>query len=323
MLSLRINTARSASEMDRIAPLWNELLKAQTHSMFQTFAWNRLAAEVFRDRLLPYVVWAESDSGAAILPAAVNYRDNRLELLGETLFDYRDVLCVGDRELLRLAWQELAAVGKPLEVVSIDGPGDRWRDFPVAPFARAPWVDASPAGETAFRQAHSRLGRQMRRLQRLGISLRVHSGSDSRAVRRLYECKRTHFSGDSYNLFVDRWRCDFMVAAAALEADRCQVFTLEKDDNALVAGLVTFRDGDVRRFYTIYFHPEWARYSPGVALVYEVTARALAEGLSCDYMTGEYPYKLRLANASRQLYKVEVSATTLAEIVAGRFSRVA
>jgi len=314
MLSLRTNIARSASEMDRIAPLWNEILQAQSHTMFQSFAWNRLVAGIFRDRAMPYVVWVESDSGAAIIPAALNRGDHHIDFLGEALFDYRDVLCAGDRELLRLAWQELAACAKPLRVVAIERADDRWRDLPLAPFAKAPFVDRSRADEHAFRLAHPRLGRQMRRLQRLGAALRVHPGSDSVAVRRLYDRKRNHFAADSGNLFADQRRCEFMVAAAALEGQRCEVFTLEKDDGTLITGLVTFRDGDVRRFYTIYFHPEWARYSPGVALVYEVTARSLAEGLSCDYMTGEYPYKLRLANSSQLLYKVEVGAQELASI---------
>jgi CelD/BcsL family acetyltransferase involved in cellulose biosynthesis len=319
MLSLRLNIARSAFEMDRIAPLWNELLKTQPHSIFQSFAWNRLAAEIFRDRVAPCVVWVESDSGAAIIPASINQADNCIEFLGETLFDYRDVLCAGDRETLRLGWQELAAWGKPLRVLAVQegDAADRWTEFPVTLFAKAPVVDRSLVDESDFRLAHSRLGRQMRRLQRLGATLQVHSGGDSAAVRHLYECKRTYFAADTGNLFTDQRRCDFMVAAAALEGNRCEVFTLEQENGTLVAGLVSFRDGAVRRFYTIYFHPEWARYSPGVALVYEVTARSLAEGLSCDYMTGEYPYKLRLANASRPLYKVETTAQQLAEI-AGR-----
>jgi CelD/BcsL family acetyltransferase involved in cellulose biosynthesis len=316
MLSLRIDIARSASEMDRIAPLWNHLLKFQPHTVFQGFSWNRLAAAMFGDRLVPYVVWAESDSGAAIIPAALNRTEDCLEFLGEALFDYRDVLSSGDGELLRLAWQELAACGRRLRVVAIERPEPRWREFPVALFTKAPLVDCALTDEGAFRVAHSRLGRQMRRLQRLGVSLRAYSGSDSGAVRRLYDCKRNHFATDAGNLFTDQRRCDFMVAAAALQGERCKLFTLEQDEGTLIAGLVTFRDGNTRRFYTIYFHPEWARYSPGVALVYEATARSLAEGLSCDYMTGEYPYKLRLANASRPLYKVEAGAEELAQIAA-------
>ena len=316
MLSLRTNVARSASEMDRIAPLWNEILKAQPHTLFQSFAWNRLAAEMFRDRSTPYVVWVESDAGAAIIPATMVHAGNRLELIGDALFDYRDALCAGDPELLQLAWQQVAACRKPLRVMSVKGPAAQrhWSDFPRSFFANAPRVDRSLINERSFRLAHSRLGRQIRRLQRLGVSLHIHAGSDSAAIRRLYECKRRHFAADSGNLFVDQRRCEFMVAAAALPESGCEVFTLENASGTLAAGLVSFRDGDIRRCYTIYFHPEWARHSPGIALLYEVTARSLGDGLSCDYMTGEYSYKLRLANASSPLYTVDLSARELAEI---------
>lgn len=325
MLSLRTNVACSASEMDRIAPLWNEILQSQAHSLFQSFAWNRLAAEMFRDRSTPYVVWVESDSGAAIIPAAINHASGRVELLGDTLFDYREVLCAGDPAMLRLAWQQVAACGKSLRVVSLQNhsTGDHWREFPTALFANAPQVDRSLVDEQGFRLAHSRLGRQIRRLQKLGISLHIRRGQDSAMVRHLYGCKRAHFATDSDNLFLDQRRCEFMVQAAALPESQCEVFSLENDRGALIAGLVSFRDGDVRRCYTIYFDPEWARYSPGIALLYEVTARSLADGLSCDYMTGEYPYKLRLANSFRPLFKVEVGAQELASIAEGAISSAA
>jgi hypothetical protein len=227
---------------------------------------------------------------------------------------------MGDREVVQLAWQQVAACGRPLRVTSLQRTailGD-WSEFPRSFFTNAPRVDRSLVDERGFRLAHSRLGRQIRRLEKLGVSLRIHPGSDSAVVRRLYDCKRAHFAADSEHLFVDQRRCDFMVAAAALPESRCEVFTLENDGADLIAGLVNFRDGDIRRCYTIYFHPEWARHSPGIALLYEVTARSLGEGLSCDYMTGEYPYKLRLANTCSPLYKVELNAEELAEIAAPR-----
>jgi len=267
----------------------------------------------------------ESDGGAAIVPAAISHRAGRIELWGEALFDYRDVLHAGDPEVLALAWQQISATGKRFRVVSIEeqAAGARWTELPVALFAKAPQVDRRLIDENTFRRAHPRLGRQLRRLYKLGVSLRQFSGADSAVVRHLYQCKRTHFAADSDNLFLDQRRDEFMMAAAALQGSSCEIFTLENDSETLVAGLVTFRDGDVRRCYTIYFHPEWARYSPGVALLYEVTARSLADGLSCDYMTGEYPYKLRLANSSRALYKLEVRAQELAEIAARRILRAA
>ncbi len=314
MLSSRIVIAQNLSEMDSLAPLWDHLLCKQSHSMFQRFAWNRLAAQIFSGRLAPYVVCVESNAGAAIIPAATNFTGDRFELLGEILFDYRDVLHSGDPEVLRLGWQHLAQREKPLRVLSVDplAAQERWNDFPLAPFAMAPQV--KDLTEETFRLAHTRLGRQMRRLAKQGVRLRISSGNDSHLVRHLYECKRAQFAAnETNNLFLDCRRGDFMVAVAALEGSSCQIYTLEKDAS-LVAGLVTFRDGNTRHFYTIYFNPAWARYSPGQSLLFEVTARSLAEGLGCDYMTGEYPYKLRLANASRQLFCVDLSVGQLANI---------
>lgn len=313
--SLRAIIARSPSQMDALAPLWERLLCRQRHSLFQRFSWNRLAAQMFPDRLSPYVVCVQSDAGAAIIPAALNHKEQRLELLGEGLFDYRDVLHAGDPEVLRRAWQYLAEQKKPLHVVSVAQLAGqaRWNDFPLTAFAMAPQV--KDITEETFRMGHSRLGRQMRRLQKAGVALRVSPGSDSQLVRHLYDWKRSQFAaGESDNVFLDPRRCDFMVAAAALEGNACGIYTLEKG-TTLVAALLTFRDGHVRRFYTICFNPAWARHSPGQALLFEVTARSLSEGLRCDYMTGEYPYKLRLANASLPLLQVHISAEQLADIV--------
>lgn len=325
MLSFRINVARSASEMERSAPLWNDLLKNQAHTIFQSFRWNRLAAEIFSDRMTPYVVWVESNSGAAVIPAAIHHASDSVQLLGEMLFDYRDVLHAGERETLRVAWQQIAKCGKPLRVISVasEAGTERWSDLPRTPFARAPLVDRSLLDERAFRLAHSRLGRQMRRLNKVGVTLHSYSGENTAVVRRVYEGKRNHFAADVDNLFVDQRRCDFMLAAAGVVAAACEVFTLETESGTLAAALVSFRDGGIRRCYTIYFHPDWAHYSPGMALLYEVTAQSLAAGLSCDYMTGEYAYKLRLANASRQLFKVEISAQELAAITTPMIERAA
>ena len=227
MLSSRTVIAQTLSEMDAIAPLWEHLLCRQPHSMFQRFSWNRLAAQIFSDRLAPYVVCVESVTGAAIVPAAINSSGDRFELLGEVLFDYRDVLHSGDPEVLRLAWQRVAQHQKPLHVLSVDhlAGRERWSDFPLSSFAMAPQM--KDMAEDTFRLAHSRLGRQMRRLQKQGVLLRISSGSDSRVVRHLYECRRTHFAADeNANVFRDSRRCEFMVAAAAHAREALARYTL-------------------------------------------------------------------------------------------------
>lgn len=313
---MRKTVARSVAELDRLKPLWHEVFRRSPKTIFQSFEWNRLAAEIFSDRLSPLVCVAESDNGAAIIPAAIHIGGNALELLGENLFDYRDLLHVGDGRALQAAWQMIANFAQPLSVSAVqpENAAVYWRQFEPVEFARAPWVDADSVTAEHFRSLHTRAARQLRRMQRKGVRQHRYSGSESEQVRRIYQLKCDQFASDANNVFRDERRREFMVAVAALEAEKCQVFTLEDAVGCIVAGLVTFLDGDIRRFYTIYFDPEWAVYSPGVALVFEATALSLEQGLSCDYMTGEYPYKLRFANASRMLYRVEASPAQLSAV---------
>jgi CelD/BcsL family acetyltransferase involved in cellulose biosynthesis len=48
-----------------------------------------------------------------------------------------------------------------------------------------------------------------------------------------------------------------------------------------------------------------------LSLIYEVTRRSLEDGLDCDYMTGEQPYKRRLATSSVPLYRLRATAAEL------------
>jgi len=291
--------------------------------MFQRFEWNLLAANIFSDRLSPVICAVESDGGAAIIPVAIHQQANRLELLGETLFDYRDLLHTGDERVLQLAWEMVAEVQLPLSVTAVqsENAAAYWKQFEPTEFAGAPWVDAAILTAEQFRALHTRAARQLRRMQRKGVKLHQHSGMESDLVKRIYQLKCDQFSADASNVFRDQRRREFMVAVAAAEAEQCQIFTLEDAVGCIVAGLVTFLDGGIRRFYTIYFDPGWAVYSPGVALVFEATALSLEQGVSCDYMTGEYPYKLRFANASRMLYRVEASAAKIDAIAQGLAKR--
>ncbi len=323
MRSLRKMVARSVGELDRLRPLWNELFRQRPKTMFQSFEWNRLATEKFSNRLAPLVCAVESEGGAAIIPAAINRQGNRLELLGESLFDYRDLLHVGDERVLQAAWQVLAEFNLPLSVTAVqsENAAAHWQEFDPIEFARAPWVDAATLTAEQFRSLHTRAARQLRRMRSRGVRLHQYSGTEGDQVSRIYQLKCDQFATDPDNVFRDPRRREFMVAVAAAEREKCQVFTLQDGRGCIVAGLVTFLDRDMRRFYTIYFDPEWAVYSPGVALVFEATALSLQQGLSCDYMTGEYPYKLRFANASRMLYRVEASAAQLAAIAQGPAKR--
>jgi CelD/BcsL family acetyltransferase involved in cellulose biosynthesis len=305
---VKIDIARSAAEMEDFASRWQSLFhNSSRKTLFQSYDWNLLAARIFADRESPYVISAESDSGRAIIPAALARDGTLVTFLGETLFDYRDVLAEGGPEPLIAAWRELEALEQQLWVQGIrDERPERWPAFEPQAFAEAPYVSAMNADE--FATSHSRAARLLRKLEGKGVTLHQHSGSETSLLRAIYSNKARQLEGADNNLFADERRIDFMVTAAGLGST--EIFTIESD-GAMIAGLVILRDGDVRRFYTIYYDLAWADWSPGTALTFEVTRQSLAEGLSCDYMTGRQNHKHRFATGSVRLLRVDASPEQL------------
>lgn len=350
---LRTRILRGATEFRQLRSIWEQF--AGQGTIFQSYGWNRIAAECFAGREDPYVICCESDSGCALIPAVL--RGGSIGLLGEALFDYRDVLFSGDQSVLVRAWQELCELHLPFSLTALRGEQGRvrwWRATP-RPFAYAPCVssaalcnvpkeaDATPAVfagaddacdrmrlaeppllsatlprgafencREAFLRGQARLRLHSRRIGRQGIMLRRHTGAEHELVRMIYDNK-TRQREDTPNLFQDRSRREFMVRIAAEEGARCEIFTYECGVD-LVAALVTFRDDATRHFYTTYHDPRWAKLSPGQVLLFEATAESLANGLDCDYMTGEYPYKNRLANARVPLFTVEIPAEEMRDV---------
>ena len=307
--------ARSADDIARVRPFWTRLASRCPATIFQSFDWNLCAARAFGDREWPHVICTESDSGMVLIPTAVDPAHSQLSLIGESMFDYRDILLTGDDSLLTAAWSRAAALGLRFSAGAIraDSQVKRWEGFDVSRFYAAPRVSPRETSANKFAADHNRLGSWLRRLQRKGVELRCHHGDKSGLIRQIYTQKGTQPSENGANLFSDPKRVEFMVDVAAQMNTACEVFTLETA-GALVAALVTLRDQNIRRFYTIYFDQGWAKQSPGMVLVYEVTRRSLEAGLECDYMTGEHAYKMRLATSVVPMYWATASANTLATL---------
>lgn len=308
---LKITICRSARELVHVKPLWLSLLGRNNSTVFQNFDFNLLAAQLFAGREDPFIICAEASYGAAIIPAAVRNSDNSLRLLGEELFDYRKFLHSGNEEVLREAIAVLAGQKKSLEIIALrdcdrDGVS---AELTLEPFSAAPLVRCCDA--ESLWNLHARLGRNLRRLQRLGYELKRYNGENPDLLRAIYRAKADQ---DSTSLFHDSLRAEFITNAALLRPEIFEIFTLECGAQ-IGAALVTLRDGDVRRFYTGWFAPEIARHSPALTLIYEVSCESLAAGMDCDYMTGEQPYKLRLATASVPLYRLRATPEQLANLV--------
>jgi hypothetical protein len=374
----------SADDFPQVRELWEEVFAscaratragtpASTQTLFQSYAWNEITARVFAERERPYVVVAESDSGAAIIPACV--RRDSVSLLGEELFDYRDVIAASDAKVLDAAWEKLFELQKPIEVKAVRGER-AWAE--MKPFAGAPYLPSSVPLERnkslernlglleksgcAFRSGNrlaalaealpldcaspaamaplgvtngsKPLAKMSQGILRSAQDHKQSCGQDDRTsgdrvngrsgdrmqiprryaprndksiicdlVRRMYELKAMQESG---SLFRDPLRIAAVVQMAASAVT--EVFTIEREGE-LVAAVLTFIDGDVCRFYGTYYDARWARYSPGVSLLYHVIQQAQARGLDFDLMTGEQPYKMRFASEVVPLYIARVPVT--------------
>jgi CelD/BcsL family acetyltransferase involved in cellulose biosynthesis len=313
---LKITVYRSAEELLGIRPLWEALRAASKYTVFQSFDLNLLAADRFADREEPFVVCAQSERGAAIVPAALRRGDGTVRLLGEEMFDYRAFLHTGDDAVLRAALGVLSELGCSMEIVALrETDCDAvMNELETVPFAAAPCVNCAQISAEEFAAAHTRLARNLRRMERLGFELRGYDGNNPMLLRSIYSAKAEQSES---SLFHDSERVEFMVSAAGLMPDVFEVFTLE-NGGTMAAAVVTLRDGRWRRFYTGWFAPEYEKHSPALALIYEITRRSLADGLDCDYMTGEQPYKMRLATNSAPLYRVRATAEQLAAVARAR-----
>lgn len=310
---LRVRIAQTVHELDALRRQWEFLEKESSSTIFQSFAWNRLAIEVFSSRISPYVIFAENSSGATLIPAGINPVSRQVCLLGDELFDYRDVLCHGNfSECLPEAWRALSKLQLPLAPTIIRGECvEHWEPFLPQFFCQAPFLKHENADNFASR--HPRLGRQIRRLTRAGAAYKTYTGGNSQLLRFVYESKAKQFKGNGNNIFADPARIQFMLAAAALPSSGCLIFALETFSD-LVAALVTFNDRSARRFYTTYYDPHWAGYSPGIALLFESTRISLEAGLVCDYMTGEQPHKVRLATSCAPLFSVSATPSQMESV---------
>jgi CelD/BcsL family acetyltransferase involved in cellulose biosynthesis len=140
-------------------------------------------------------------------------------------------------------------------------------------------------------------------LERAGAVARCYSGRQNALIEKIYSLKSGQTKSFGENLFRDPLRRAFLCEALALPIMQTRIFTLETT-HSLVAAVVSFRDRDIRRFYTTYFDQNWAKFSPGQALLFKAALSSLREGLTCDFMTGEQQYKLRLADEVVPLYRL-------------------
>ena len=274
-------------------------------TFFQHFEWNLAAARHFSDREQPYVIAVEAEQDATIIPAATV--GGASTFLGEALTDYRSILTTDpEGQSLAIAWQALEGIGLPLKLTALRPEHHLvFDELSTQAFVGAPYLSEISAKQ--FTRDHNRMFSRLRKLLRLGFELTARSAMDSELLRWLYQRKA---EADPESLFHDSSRVEMLVETFAALKSEVEITTLERQGQ-IISAAIALRDRGYLRFYTNWYDTEWAHYSPGMVLLYEMTRRALEAGLVCDYMTGEQPYKLRMAREIAHLRRVEASAAEL------------
>jgi CelD/BcsL family acetyltransferase involved in cellulose biosynthesis len=309
----RIVVARTADEVQSLRSRWEYLQARCSCTTFQTYKWNSIAVRIF-DHEEPHVIFCETEGGMAVLPLCINRGRRVLSCLGDVLFDYRDVLSVGEKDALVAAWETASLTGLQFSSGgALANARTRWTGFKLNPFYRAPMVKTSEVSAAEFAATHTRSASRLRRLARMGVVLREYVPANPSLVRWIYEQKACQPPEAGESVFSDPRRIEFMAAVVGSVPQEEEVFTLESKGKC-VAALVTLREHRWRRFYTIWFDQEWANHSPGICLIYEVTRRSLEQGLNCDYMTGEQDYKMRFATSVELMYWIEATVEQMRDL---------
>ena len=206
--------ARTAADILCLRSRWEYLQARCSRTIFQSFKWNWLAAQLF-DHEEPHVIVCETENGMSILPLCINLWRKSLSCLGDVLFDYRDTLSIGDEEALHAAWEEASRIKLPFSTGGLQSSSHkRWTGFHLNSFYRAPMVKAAEISAESFAERHSRSASRLRRLERMGVALREHIPASPSLLRWVYQQKAIQPPEAGENVFADPRRIEFMAAVA-------------------------------------------------------------------------------------------------------------
>lgn len=320
----------TAPDLSPLAAVWACAAQPQPASCFQSFAFAQCWAKIYGGQARILVLY--SAAPAWVLPFAICR--GALSMLGHGLFDYADVVgapAVADtvREQAGGIAAELLSVAgwEALDICAV--PGDSpflefWRALAAAlgapgiasvfsRYSAAPRLSlgAMPGVQDDARSAeldgiHSRAAARLRRAQR---GSRLGAVEEPAARRQLLlwmlEQKERRLQSLGQNNVLHTAEATWLGQMVADYPETAELWAYCHEAQP-IAGFLTFLMAPVRYGYLLAFDPAQARQSPAIELLYFVLRQTVAEGRAFDFLTGEQGYKLRFANGSRPLLRLQV-----------------
>jgi CelD/BcsL family acetyltransferase involved in cellulose biosynthesis len=342
MSSLTVHEKRGVVALAEMRDEWQELFRATAAAPFLSWEWMTAWQQTFGRKLTPRLLCARDQSGALIglLPlgeencsvAGLPLRKLSLLGAGDGAADYVEVLAQPGREQqCARALLEHLATDRSFDLLELDGLaaeslclpmliesfGDH-KDFrlQLQPRYLCPQMTLNVTAEELL--SSGKLKRLVHKLERM-------PGFEHRLVTAPAE------ADEAFERFIRlheaRWAASG--EAGAISAQTMKQFQREVVRRMAQAGWLRIEElwveGDCRaalygfetgRRYYLYlsgYQPEWAKLSPGFAIIGLAISRAIERGVrEIDFLRGDEAYKAAWADTARSTVAVQVTARTAA-----------
>jgi len=289
-------------DLGPLAEVWQAAAGTGSASVFQSYAFAQQWVRCFAGVAELRIAWRVAPP--LIVPLVV--RRGRLELMGEGLFDYLDLIGAAgpglEREAAELAlgldWPKAQFTG----IAAATRFGGFWRALgaEAQPFATAP-VRAAGA---ALDGEHRRLEARWRRAHPT-LRLETEAGPRRQVLAWLLDHKARALAGRGEANVLGAAEQRWLTAMVEHEPARCELWTLERGGRRLSA-LLAWQNRGARYGYTLSYEEDAAELSPGILLLFAVVRHTMNEGRSFHFLTGEQAYKQRFATHGEPLLRYVV-----------------
>lgn len=352
-MTIVLETHTSTPDVQALEPEWKALLEdTSVSSPFLTWEWVWTWWQTFSARSQPWVVTAR-DSGdgrlvalapfvlrARALPGRPRYRD--LTFMGSNSVspDHLDipVLPGYEQPVASKLVAHLEANSRRWDVLHFDGVSGGsllllsllqrtrplwWTSSHVScPFIRLPrtWEEYN---STLNQKLRRNLRSRERRLQRdTGGNAGFRTASDARevadALSALFALHDESWGKRGIpSVFTEPLITEFHRRVAGLfhQNGWLRLQSLYVGDEPIAAAYCLLYRG-VTYFYQTAFHPSWARYGPGAAMLACAIKRSIEDGATeFDFLRGSEPYKLQWTDESRADVRAHLASTSKGKLL--------
>ncbi len=294
----------SDPDLGPLAEVWQAAAASGAGSVFQSYAFARQWARCYAGEAELRIGWQATPP--LIVPLAV--RRGRLELMGEGLFDYLDLIGRAEANGQGEAAERARGWGCAAAQFTGVGAGTRFGVFwqglgaEARPYAAAP-VRAAGA---RLEGEHRRLEARWRRAQPT-LRLETEAGARRHLLAWLLDHKARGLAGRGERNVLGAREQNWLAAMVEGEPELSELWALERGGRRLSA-LLAWQSRDARYGYTISYEEEAAELSPGILLLFAVVRHTMNEGRSFHFLTGEQAYKRRFATHGAALLRYMVGA---------------